>query len=194
MDSNLTVAPSPRVDEPADYRRFWERVGEDFPDLGGAQTTSSYFEDERVLFEQHLPSLEGLKIFKTDLWDEARNQAALAVPNLASATGAGRNLVSEDCPSARSADAESPPKSSEVSTDEKAHVEEEEGEREQPIDLRNRRLQRDMNVLAQEMEDAGKRWTRGSLAFHLSKRDEYSDLDPASIERVTKKPKVTKKS
>jgi SAM-dependent methyltransferase len=60
------------------YRRFWAEVGERFPDLGGAVSTSYYAENERRLFTEHFPALDGLKILKTDLWDEAKNTRILA--------------------------------------------------------------------------------------------------------------------
>jgi SAM-dependent methyltransferase len=69
--------------QPADvtealYRRFWARVGERFPDLGGAASTAYYAANEQRLFEEHLPPLPGLRILKTDLWDEAKNTRILA--------------------------------------------------------------------------------------------------------------------
>ncbi|MEO5898362.1 MAG: class I SAM-dependent methyltransferase [Vicinamibacterales bacterium] len=60
------------------YRRFWARVGESFPDLGGAASTRLYAANEQRLFAEHFPSLAGLKILKTDLWDEAKNTRILA--------------------------------------------------------------------------------------------------------------------
>jgi SAM-dependent methyltransferase len=60
------------------YRRFWAHVGETFPDLGGAASTQYYADSERRLFREHFPALEGLRLFKTDLWDEARNTRILA--------------------------------------------------------------------------------------------------------------------
>lgn len=62
----------------AAYRRFWARVGGTFPDLGEAASTRYYVENERRLFREHFPPLPGLRIFKTDLWDEARNTRILA--------------------------------------------------------------------------------------------------------------------
>lgn len=67
------------------YRQFWAGVGERFPDLGGAASTRYYADNERRLFEEHLPALAGLRILKTDLWDEAKNTRILA---WASAQGA----------------------------------------------------------------------------------------------------------
>ena len=60
------------------YRDFWAGVGERFPDLGGAASTRYYSDNERRLFNEHFPALEGLRILKTDLWDEAKNTRILA--------------------------------------------------------------------------------------------------------------------
>jgi SAM-dependent methyltransferase len=60
------------------YRDFWAGVGERFPDLGGAVSTRYYSDNERRLFTEHFPPLEGLRILKTDLWDEAKNTRILA--------------------------------------------------------------------------------------------------------------------
>lgn len=59
-------------------RRFWTGVGSDFPDLGGAASTRYYADNERRLFSEHFPALDGLVILKTDLWDEAKNTRILA--------------------------------------------------------------------------------------------------------------------
>jgi SAM-dependent methyltransferase len=60
------------------YRRFWADVGRRFPDLGGAASTRYYSDNERRLFTEHFPVLDGLRILKTDLWDEAKNTRILA--------------------------------------------------------------------------------------------------------------------
>jgi SAM-dependent methyltransferase len=60
------------------YRDFWAGVGERFPDLDGAASTRYYADNERRLFNEHFPRLDGLKILKTDLWDEAKNTRILA--------------------------------------------------------------------------------------------------------------------
>lgn len=59
------------------YRDFWAAIGATFPDLGGAASTRFYAENERRLFTEHCPPLAGLKVLKTDLWDEARNTRIL---------------------------------------------------------------------------------------------------------------------
>ena len=60
------------------YRSFWAGVGERFPDLAGAVSTEYYAQNERRLFTEHFPPLEGLRMLKTDLWDEAKNTRILA--------------------------------------------------------------------------------------------------------------------
>jgi SAM-dependent methyltransferase len=69
----------PTTSEPrrSAYLRFWANVGERFPDLDGAASTRYYADNERRLFREHLPPLAGLKVFKTDLWDEAKNTRIL---------------------------------------------------------------------------------------------------------------------
>ncbi len=60
------------------YREFWVNVGNQFPDLEGAASTGYYAENERRLLREHFPALQGLRLFKTDLWDEAKNTRILA--------------------------------------------------------------------------------------------------------------------
>jgi SAM-dependent methyltransferase len=60
------------------YQRFWARVGERFPDLGGATSTAYYAANEQRLFTDYLPALAGMRVLKTDLWDEAKNTRILA--------------------------------------------------------------------------------------------------------------------
>lgn len=59
------------------YRHFWTAVGQRFPDLDGAASTRFYADNERRLLAEHLPPLAGLRILKTDLWDEAKNTRIL---------------------------------------------------------------------------------------------------------------------
>lgn len=61
----------------SEYSAFWARVGAEFPDLGGAVSTAYYRDNERLLFENYLEPLDGKSVFKTDLWDEARNTRIL---------------------------------------------------------------------------------------------------------------------
>jgi S-adenosylmethionine decarboxylase len=55
------------------YSRFWHDVGEEFPTLTGAASTTYYFENEKRLISEAMPSLSGITLLKTDLWDEAKN-------------------------------------------------------------------------------------------------------------------------
>ena len=60
------------------YQAFWAGVGRRFPDLAGAMSTQFYADNERRLFAEHFPALVGLRVLKTDLWDEAKNTRILA--------------------------------------------------------------------------------------------------------------------
>jgi SAM-dependent methyltransferase len=82
------------------YRRFWTRVGDRFPDLSGAASTRFYAENERRLLTEHFPALAGLRILKTDLWDEARNTRILA---WASQQGACAHGIDISAPTVRQA-------------------------------------------------------------------------------------------
>jgi len=72
-------AESPAGSQPvrSAYKRFWDDVGENFPDLAGALSTRQYRESEERLFRRYLAPLDGCRIFKTDLWDEAKNTRIL---------------------------------------------------------------------------------------------------------------------
>jgi S-adenosylmethionine decarboxylase len=59
------------------YRRFWHDVGDDFPVLTGAPSTTFYLENEQRLLTETLAPLAGLTMLKTDLWDEAKNTRIL---------------------------------------------------------------------------------------------------------------------
>lgn len=72
-----TAATSVAGDEQAAYKGFWADVGESFPDLGRARSTAQYRYDERWLLRTWLPALAGRRLFKTDLWDEAKNTRIL---------------------------------------------------------------------------------------------------------------------
>lgn len=61
----------------AGQQEFWNDVGASFPDLTGAESTVYYRSCEQRLLTEHLPPLDGLRLFKTDLWDEARNTRIL---------------------------------------------------------------------------------------------------------------------
>ncbi|MCP4201055.1 MAG: class I SAM-dependent methyltransferase [bacterium] len=76
-ESPAACAEESRAQHRADYHRFWSDIGSNFPDLGGAESTAYYLENEIRLFEENLPELEGKTVFKTDLWDEAKNTRIL---------------------------------------------------------------------------------------------------------------------
>ncbi|MCC7104057.1 MAG: methyltransferase domain-containing protein [Chloroflexi bacterium] len=59
------------------YISFWDDVGERFPSLKGAPSTRYYLECERLLLQTYFPPLAGRTLFKTDLWDEAKNTEIL---------------------------------------------------------------------------------------------------------------------
>ncbi len=61
----------------AAYLSFWNSVGTNFPSLKGAASTDYYFQCERTLCSEYFPKLNGQRIFKTDLWDEAKNTEIL---------------------------------------------------------------------------------------------------------------------
>ncbi len=75
-DLGEALRPPPTAPEKA-YKSFWDAVGEDFPDLGGARSTADYLLDEQRLFSTYLAPLEGKRVFKTDLWDEVKNTRIL---------------------------------------------------------------------------------------------------------------------
>jgi SAM-dependent methyltransferase len=66
-----------RKEERSRYVTFWGDVGTNFPSLKGAASTRYYFECERTLCASLFPRLKGLRILKTDLWDEAKNSEIL---------------------------------------------------------------------------------------------------------------------
>ena len=75
---DVDAAERSAVTASREYRDFWAGVGERFPDLGGAVSTRYYADNEERLFTEHFPALDGLRILKTDLWDEAKNTRILA--------------------------------------------------------------------------------------------------------------------
>lgn len=58
-------------------RSFWDQTGRTFPSLTGAPSTRYYRECEQLLFKEFCPELAGKCVFKTDLWDEAKNTRIL---------------------------------------------------------------------------------------------------------------------
>ena len=97
---------APRV-----YRDFWAGVGERFPDLAGAVSTRYYADNERRLFTEHFPALDGLRILKTDLWDEAKNTRILAWASRRGARAYGIDISPPTVLHARAAFDEGPPSS-----------------------------------------------------------------------------------
>jgi SAM-dependent methyltransferase len=94
------------------YRAFWAGVGERFPDLAGAASTRYYSDNERRLFREHFPPLDGLTILKTDLWDEAKNTRILAWASRQGAHAYGVDISPPIVAQARKAfdgDADAPP-------------------------------------------------------------------------------------
>src|ERR671913_569330 len=71
------MAAVPTDGDGAAEREFWHRVGDEFPDLGGAASTRAYREDEIRLLREYLGPLSGRRLLKTDLWDEAKNTRIL---------------------------------------------------------------------------------------------------------------------
>jgi SAM-dependent methyltransferase len=90
----------------AAYRNFWAGVGERFPDLGGAVSTGYYADNERRLFTEHFPALDGLRILKTDLWDEAKNTRILVWASRQGACAYGVDISEPIVVQARAAFAE----------------------------------------------------------------------------------------
>jgi SAM-dependent methyltransferase len=76
VKGNAREAPAPgRSGSP--YTAFWEQTGAYFPSLKGAASTAYYFECERALFADFAARLDGARVLKTDLWDEAKNTEIL---------------------------------------------------------------------------------------------------------------------
>jgi len=69
---------SPAPPESSGVRAFWDRTGEHLPPFFDAPSTEFYRDCEIRLFETYFPDLKGKRIFKTDLWDEAKNTRILA--------------------------------------------------------------------------------------------------------------------
>ncbi|MBI4574492.1 MAG: class I SAM-dependent methyltransferase [candidate division NC10 bacterium] len=78
---------------PAEYASFWDDVAAHFPSLKGAASTEYYFECERMLYEQFFPPLRDRLLFKTDLWDEAKNTEILRYAAEQGARPAGLDIA-----------------------------------------------------------------------------------------------------
>lgn len=87
----------------ASYRSFWDEVGEQFPDLGGAASTALYRRNEIALISDAIPSLDGCRLLKTDLWDEARNTRILQWTAERGAIVTGIDLAAATARAARAA-------------------------------------------------------------------------------------------
>ena len=98
----------PALASAATYRRFWTGVGARFPDLDGAASTRYYADNERRLFTEHFPTLAGLRILKTDLWDEAKNTRILAWASQRGARAYGIDISQPTVMQARAAFAGNP--------------------------------------------------------------------------------------
>jgi SAM-dependent methyltransferase len=61
----------------SNYKSFWDWTGHSIPPFYDAPSTHYYFECERQLFVSFFPDLSGKRVFKTDLWDEAKNTRIL---------------------------------------------------------------------------------------------------------------------
>jgi SAM-dependent methyltransferase len=72
-----TLAPEPGASDQKAYHEYWDSVGEHFPSLKGAVSTVYYARCERLLMQTFFPELRGKSLFKTDLWDEAKNTEIL---------------------------------------------------------------------------------------------------------------------
>jgi len=68
--------PRPETGRDA-YRSFWDWTGVHFPSLTDAESTLYYRECEERLLGAAFPSLSGMRLLKTDLWDEAKNTRIL---------------------------------------------------------------------------------------------------------------------
>jgi SAM-dependent methyltransferase len=78
MATEKSPLSNPEQKSSADaYRSFWERTGFFMKPFIGAPSTQYYFECEKTLIETYFPNLQGKKVFKTDLWDEAKNTKIL---------------------------------------------------------------------------------------------------------------------
>ncbi len=65
------------------------------PPFYGAPSTHYYFECERRLFLTFFPDLAGKRVFKTDLWDEAKNTRILNWAAQQGAEAFGLDISSE---------------------------------------------------------------------------------------------------
>ena len=71
--------PSEKMNKPTKFnlRSFWEKIGHSMPSFFAAPSTRYYFECERMLYKKYFSEIQGKRILKTDLWDEAKNTRIL---------------------------------------------------------------------------------------------------------------------
>ena len=93
----------------AGYVSFWDDVAANFPSLKGAPSTQYYLECERMLCAQFFPPLAGRLLFKTDLWDEAKNTEILRWAAEQGARPAGVDIALGIVQEARKVFGERPP-------------------------------------------------------------------------------------
>jgi SAM-dependent methyltransferase len=72
-----TQSAGPGREQPSEYHRFWEDMGCGFPSLKDAPSTALYRMGEQDLFKDFKLELRDKALFKTDLWDEAKNTEIL---------------------------------------------------------------------------------------------------------------------
>ncbi len=72
---------------------YWDLLGESFPSLKNAYSTKFYRRCERMLVQEFFPGLEGSRILKTDLWNEARSSELLFWLSEQGARGVGVDLA-----------------------------------------------------------------------------------------------------
>lgn len=52
---------------------YWDAVSRSLENFSAAPSTKCYFDYEKALFERYFQPLEGRSLFKSDLWNEAKN-------------------------------------------------------------------------------------------------------------------------
>jgi len=78
MATEKSRSPDPeRLPSRDSLRSFWDWKGAIIRPFIGSPSTIFYAECERSLFQTYFPDLIGKRVFKTDLWDEAKNSQIL---------------------------------------------------------------------------------------------------------------------
>lgn len=70
-------SPPERLSSKDAFRSFWDWTGTSIQPFIGAPSTRYYTECEKLLFKNYFSDLKGKRVFKTDLWDEAKNSQIL---------------------------------------------------------------------------------------------------------------------